>query len=189
MAAHVTLRLQAIFARSNWYKVLPMLYKDMGAFGTGTMAMMEDPQRHSLHDVPIGRTARQRCARPRADARARIHDDAAAARESVRVRRAHDGDEAAADNQQWQHDNVDHARRAARISEHNASKYDRNTQARSTTATTRRTRRRPTTGSSSRRRASTSGPIWRCAGSDGENVYGSDCPGMMAIGDMKQLQR
>ena len=38
----VALRMNAIFLRSNLYNVLPILYADMGAFGTGCMYMEKD---------------------------------------------------------------------------------------------------------------------------------------------------
>lgn len=41
----VTKRLQAIFARSNWYKALSTLYKDAAAFGTAAMMIIEDDEK------------------------------------------------------------------------------------------------------------------------------------------------
>lgn len=42
---HVTgQRMSTIFLRSNLYKVLPVVYGDMGVFGTGAMAVLEDDE-------------------------------------------------------------------------------------------------------------------------------------------------
>ena len=39
----VTLRLLALFQRSNLYNILPVVYGDMGVFGTGCMSLLHDP--------------------------------------------------------------------------------------------------------------------------------------------------
>lgn len=51
----VTERMQTAFLQSNLYTVLPTLYSDMGVFGTGVMLQKEDP--HSIfrfYPFPIG---------------------------------------------------------------------------------------------------------------------------------------
>lgn len=48
-------RILAVFARSNWYNKLPTLYSDMGNFGTGAMAILEDDRDFiRCYDYPIG---------------------------------------------------------------------------------------------------------------------------------------
>jgi hypothetical protein len=40
-----------VFARSNLYSVLPMIYADAGVFGTSPMTILDDPE-HVIHCVP-----------------------------------------------------------------------------------------------------------------------------------------
>jgi hypothetical protein len=40
----VTRRMQTVFLRSNWYNALPTVYGDMGVFGTAAMLMVEDDE-------------------------------------------------------------------------------------------------------------------------------------------------
>jgi hypothetical protein len=51
----VTDRIMSAFARSNFYDTLPTIYGDMGVFGTGAMMVLEDP-RSTIRcvDFPIG---------------------------------------------------------------------------------------------------------------------------------------
>lgn len=51
----VNQRMDTIFLRSNWYMVLPNLYYDLGIFGTAAMIMEEDPKDLIRNTVfPIG---------------------------------------------------------------------------------------------------------------------------------------
>lgn len=51
----VTTRMLSVFDRSNLYNKLPILYSDMGVFGTGALAVFEDAE-HTIHceSYPIG---------------------------------------------------------------------------------------------------------------------------------------
>lgn len=51
----VTQRIQMVFQRSNWYTVLPLYYYDLGVFGTAAM-MMEEDERDVIRctSMPIG---------------------------------------------------------------------------------------------------------------------------------------
>jgi hypothetical protein len=185
----VTLRLQAIFARSNWYKVLPMLYKDMGAFGTGAMAMMEDPD-NVIHcqTFPIGSYMLANDARGRVRTFAReftmtplqmaeqFGPDKLTTASTLRLQ----------NGQGLQPVNVVHV--VHQNQDFDPSKYE--------------SRRKRFYGCYYEAAAPVEGegqyleeagfdefpilaPRWEVSG---EDVYGSDCPGMMAIGDVKQLQ-
>jgi hypothetical protein len=51
----VTQRMQTVFLRSNLYNVLPTIYSDMGLFGTAAMAVLEDDESvMRCHPFPIG---------------------------------------------------------------------------------------------------------------------------------------
>lgn len=51
----VTQRMRAMFLRSNLYQALPMLYKDLGSFGTSAMGVEEDFKRTArFYSFPIG---------------------------------------------------------------------------------------------------------------------------------------
>lgn len=52
----VSERMTDVFLRSNLYNVLPIIYSDMAVFGTGAMAVEEDPYGDVLkfHAMPIG---------------------------------------------------------------------------------------------------------------------------------------
>jgi hypothetical protein len=51
----VTQRMQVVFADSNLYNTLPILYGDMGVFGTGAMSMLEDTEDlFRCYSYPIG---------------------------------------------------------------------------------------------------------------------------------------
>jgi hypothetical protein len=51
----VTLRMLTVFLRTNLYTALPTLYADVGVFGTGAMAMLEDQQDlFRCYNYPIG---------------------------------------------------------------------------------------------------------------------------------------
>jgi len=49
----VTSRMNTAFLRSNLYNVLPIVYGDMGLFGTGSMAIDEDPNGNIFNFVPF----------------------------------------------------------------------------------------------------------------------------------------
>lgn len=185
----VTQRLQAIFARSNWYKVLPMLYKDMGAFGTSAMAMLEDPD-NVIHCVtfPIGSYMLANDARGRVRTFAReftmtplqmaeqFGEDRLSTASKMRLQ----------NGQSLQAVNVVHV--VHQNQDYDPTKYE--------------SRRKRFYGCYYEAAAPIEGdgqyleesgfdefpilaPRWEVSG---EDVYGSDCPGMMAIGDIKQLQ-
>lgn len=51
----VTQRMVTVFIRSNLYQVLPMLYKDMGTFGTAAMSLEEDFKKTiRCYSFPVG---------------------------------------------------------------------------------------------------------------------------------------
>jgi hypothetical protein len=50
----VTQRMLTIFLQSNLYNALPILYGDMGVFGTAAMAVMEDRDVFRCYSYPIG---------------------------------------------------------------------------------------------------------------------------------------
>jgi hypothetical protein len=185
----VTQRLQAIFARSNWYKVLPMLYKDMGAFGTAAMAMMEDPD-NVIHctTFPIGSYALANDARGRVRTFVRefTMTPLQMAEQFGRDKLTTASKTALDNGQALQAVNVVHV--VHHNQDYDPSKYD-----------SRRKRfygcyyeaAAPVTddGQFLEEKGFDEFPIlaprWEVSGDD---VYGSDCPGMMAIGDVKQLQ-
>lgn len=48
-------RIATVFLRSNLYNKLPIVYRDMGVFGTGAFAVMEDPETViRCFDFPVG---------------------------------------------------------------------------------------------------------------------------------------
>jgi len=49
----VSMRMNTAFLRSNLYNVLPIVYGDMGLFGTGAMAIDEDPGGNVFNFVPF----------------------------------------------------------------------------------------------------------------------------------------
>jgi hypothetical protein len=185
----VTLRLQAIFARSNWYKVLPMLYKDMGAFGTGAMAMMEDPD-NVIHCVtfPIGSYALANDARGRVRTFLRefTMTPLQMAEQFGEDKLTTQSKAALRNGQSLQPMNVVHVVHPNQ--DYDPSKYE--------------SRRKRFYGCYYEAAAPVTddgqfleesgfdefpilAPRWEVSG---EDVYGSDCPGMLAIGDVKQLQ-
>jgi hypothetical protein len=50
----VETRMRNVFARSNLYKVLPIIYGDMGVFGTGCLYIEEDAEHvFSVESFPV----------------------------------------------------------------------------------------------------------------------------------------
>lgn len=184
----VTQRLLANFAKSNWYKVLPMVYKDMGGFGTAAMAMMEDDETvFRCKDFSIGSYAIANDSKGRVRTFSREFTmTALQLMEKFGRENLTDQTRMLIDQGQGQQ-----GVKVAHIVHQNAD-YD------------------PSKLESKRKRfyscyyelsapanadkfLEESGfdefpilaPRWEVSG---EDVYGSDCPGMMAIGDVKQLQ-
>jgi hypothetical protein len=186
----VTKRLQAIFARSNWYKALAVLYKDAGAFATGTMFITEDDA-NVIQCTPIAPGRYWIAVDEKGHVRTLVREFNMNIDQLVNqfgYDRLSTATKVMADNQQWNTPvSITHVVQPNR--EHNASRYASKYKAfyncyYETNAP-----------------ATDDGPFLEETGFDewpvlamrwefdGENAYGSDCPGMMAIGDIRSLQQ
>lgn len=190
----VTQRMQTVFGGTNLYNTLPIVYGDMGVFGTGAMAILEDTRDlFRCYPYPIGSYALGLDAR--GVATTFVRDYELSVRQVVELFGVHKGYR----DIDWSHisrevkaswdsgnyeANVELCWIVTPNDEHDPSRID----ARSLPWASCHFEKGRTDGflrESGFQTFPVLAPRWDITGDD---TYGTDCPGMTALGDVKQLQ-
>lgn len=188
----VTQRMQTVFLKSNWYNVLPDLYYDLGVFGTSAM-MIEEDERDIIRctSFPVGSYLLANDHRGETNVFMRefgmtvdqlvekFTDGKDLSNLSDKVRQAY---ESKTKGQDW----IDVVHAITPNPEHNVNKLESKYKKFSDCYYEK-------AGGNADRFLRESGfdefpvmaPIWSVTG---EDTYGTNCPGMTALGDIKQLQ-
>lgn len=184
----VTQRLLANFAKSNWYKVLPTVYKDMAGFATAAIAMMEDEE-NGFHctSFPVGSYALANDAKGRvrtftrefnwtaAQLAEKFGRDRLSTQTKLLIEKGQGQQPVTVVHVVRENEDFDPSKLESYRKRFYGCYYELNA---------------PGNEDVYLEEAGFDefpilAPRWEVTG---EDVYGSDCPGMMAIGDVKQLQ-
>lgn len=187
----VTQRMQTVFQKSNWYTVLPLLYYDLGIFGTAAMIMEED-ERDVIRctSFPVGQYYLA------CDARGEVVVFMREFGMTVReiVEKFTDGNDLSnlsdTTRQKWEDGRPDEWVDVVHVIEPNKAHDETKLEAKFKLFIDCYFERSAGDPEVMLREGGYDefpvlAPRWTVTG---EDVYGTDCPGMTALGDIKQLQ-